>query len=167
MLFRSLACGERVRLEQVGLFADGVAVRQVGEHTFALARRLVDRMIIVSTDEICAAMKDVFDDTRAVMEPAGALAVAGLHEIEELVADEISPLPNESPRMGSGPSHPPAAPRATSAPAHGSLHAQHHPHHGSHHAPPGFGGGMARRQAGEATSLGAASRHPPAGVTTW
>ncbi|MFM9110332.1 MAG: threonine ammonia-lyase, biosynthetic [Prochlorococcaceae cyanobacterium] len=75
---RSLAKGERVRLEQVGLFADGVAVRQVGEHTFALARRYVDRMITVDTDEICAAIKDVFEDTRSILEPAGALAIAGL-----------------------------------------------------------------------------------------
>jgi threonine dehydratase len=75
---RSLACGERVRLETVGLFADGVAVRQVGEHTFALARRYVDAMVTVDTDEICAAIKDVFEDTRSILEPAGALAVAGM-----------------------------------------------------------------------------------------
>jgi threonine dehydratase len=75
---RSLACGERVRLEQVGLFADGVAVRQVGEHTFALAQRCVDRMVTVDTDAICAAIKDVFEDTRSILEPAGALAVAGM-----------------------------------------------------------------------------------------
>jgi threonine dehydratase len=75
---RSLACGERVRLEQVGLFADGVAVRQVGEHTFALAQGTVDRMVTVNTDAICAAIKDVFEDTRSILEPAGALAVAGL-----------------------------------------------------------------------------------------
>jgi threonine dehydratase len=75
---RSLAAGERVRLEQVGLFADGVAVRQVGEHTFALARAYVDAMVTVDTDEICAAIKDVFEDTRSILEPAGALAVAGM-----------------------------------------------------------------------------------------
>ncbi|MEO1003907.1 MAG: threonine ammonia-lyase, biosynthetic [Cyanobacteria bacterium J06638_7] len=75
---RSLACGERVRLEQVGLFADGVAVRQVGRHTFALAQCHVDRMVTVSSDEICAAIKDVFEDTRSILEPAGALAVAGM-----------------------------------------------------------------------------------------
>jgi threonine dehydratase len=74
----SLACGERVRLEHVGLFADGVAVRQVGEHTFELARRHVDAMVTVDTDEICAAIKDVFEDTRSILEPAGALAVAGM-----------------------------------------------------------------------------------------
>ncbi|MFM8604091.1 MAG: threonine ammonia-lyase, biosynthetic [Cyanobium sp.] len=75
---RSLAAGERVRLEQVGLFADGVAVRQVGVHTFELARRYVDAMVTVDTDEICAAIKDVFEDTRSILEPAGALAVAGM-----------------------------------------------------------------------------------------
>ena len=75
---RSLAAGERVRLEQVGLFADGVAVRQVGELTFALAQRHVDAMVTVDTDEICAAIKDVFEDTRSILEPAGALAVAGM-----------------------------------------------------------------------------------------
>ncbi len=75
---RSLAAGERVRLEQVGLFADGVAVREVGATTFALARRTVDAMVTVDTDEICAAIKDVFEDTRSILEPAGALAVAGM-----------------------------------------------------------------------------------------
>jgi threonine dehydratase len=75
---RSLALGERVTLEQVGLFADGVAVRQVGVETFALARRFVDAMVTVDTDAICAAIKDVFEDTRSILEPAGALAVAGM-----------------------------------------------------------------------------------------
>ena len=75
---RSLALGERVTLDQVGLFADGVAVRRVGEHTFALARRHVDAMVTVNTDAICAAIKDVFEDTRSILEPAGALAVAGM-----------------------------------------------------------------------------------------
>jgi threonine dehydratase len=75
---RSLALGERVTLEQVGLFADGVAVRRVGEQTFALARRHVDAMVTVNTDAICAAIKDVFEDTRSILEPAGALAVAGM-----------------------------------------------------------------------------------------
>jgi threonine dehydratase len=77
-MHRSLAAGRRVRLDQVGIFADGVAVREVGALTFALAQRTVDETITVSNDEICAAIKDIFDDTRAVMEPAGALAVAGL-----------------------------------------------------------------------------------------
>jgi threonine dehydratase len=75
---RSLASGQRVRLEQVGLFADGVAVRQVGELTFALAQQYVDSMVTVDTDEICAAIKDVFEDTRSILEPAGALAIAGM-----------------------------------------------------------------------------------------
>jgi threonine dehydratase len=74
---RSLKAGRRVVLEQVGLFADGVAVKQVGKETFALARKLVDEMVLVDTDEICAAIKDVFEDTRVVLEPAGALAIAG------------------------------------------------------------------------------------------
>ncbi|HXF65341.1 MAG TPA: threonine ammonia-lyase, biosynthetic [Burkholderiales bacterium] len=76
-MYRSLKAGRRVRLEQVGLFADGVAVKQVGRETFRLCRRLVDEVIRVSTDAICAATKDVFEDTRAVLEPAGALAIAG------------------------------------------------------------------------------------------
>ncbi len=74
---RSLAAGKRVRLAQVGLFADGVAVKQVGKETFRLARQHVDDMVLVDTDAICAAIKDVFEDTRVVLEPAGALAVAG------------------------------------------------------------------------------------------
>src|SRR5262245_11846175 len=73
----SSACGRRVTLPQVGLFADAVAVRRVGEETFRLARRYVDEMIVVDTDEICAAIKDAFEDTRSVLEPAGALAIAG------------------------------------------------------------------------------------------
>ena len=82
-LFRSLEAGRRVRLDRVGIFVDGVAVREVGELTFALAREHVDEVIRVSNDEICAAIKDVFDDTRSVMEPAGALAVAGLRAYVE------------------------------------------------------------------------------------
>jgi len=74
----SLKKGKRVALDQVGLFADGAAVKQVGEHTFALCQQYVDEMIIVDNDAICAAIKDVFEDTRSILEPAGALAVAGL-----------------------------------------------------------------------------------------
>jgi threonine dehydratase len=74
---RSLKAGRRVRLDRVGLFADGVAVRQVGVETFRLCRKYLDGVILVDTDDICAATKDVFEDTRAVLEPAGALAVAG------------------------------------------------------------------------------------------
>jgi threonine dehydratase len=74
---RSLAAGRRVKLDQVGLFADGVAVKQVGEETFRLCRQVVDEVILVDTDDICAAIKDVFEDTRTILEPAGALAIAG------------------------------------------------------------------------------------------
>ena len=74
----SLAAGHRIRLDQVGLFADGVAVKMVGEETFRLCQNLVDEIIEVSTDETCAAIKDVFEDTRSILEPAGALAIAGL-----------------------------------------------------------------------------------------
>ncbi len=74
----SLQAGERVMLEQVGLFADGAAVKQVGEHTFALCQQHVDQMLVVDNDAICAAIKDVFEDTRSILEPAGALAVAGM-----------------------------------------------------------------------------------------
>ena len=77
-MYRSLAMGRRVHLEQVGIFADGVAVREVGERTFGIVQQTVDEIVRVTNDEICAAIKDVFDDTRSVMEPAGALAVAGL-----------------------------------------------------------------------------------------
>ena len=75
---RSLERKRRVTLEQVGIFADGVAVAQVGKETFRLARKLVDDMVTASVDEICAAVKDVFDDTRVIAEPAGALAIAGM-----------------------------------------------------------------------------------------
>lgn len=74
----SIEAGERVILNEVGLFADGVAVRQVGEETFRLCRELLDEVITVDTDAICAAIKDIFDDCRAVAEPAGAVALAGL-----------------------------------------------------------------------------------------
>ncbi len=76
----SLKLGERVMLEQVGLFADGAAVKQVGEHTFNLCQQYVDEMIVVDNDAICAAIKDVFEDTRSILEPAGALATAGIKE---------------------------------------------------------------------------------------
>ncbi|HEX7273060.1 MAG TPA: threonine ammonia-lyase, biosynthetic [Casimicrobiaceae bacterium] len=74
----SLKAGRRVRLANVGLFADGVAVKQVGKETFRLCRRLVDEMVQVDTDAICAAIKDAFEDTRSILEPAGALAIAGV-----------------------------------------------------------------------------------------
>ena len=82
-LHAALAAGERVMLDQVGLFADGVAVRQIGEETFRIARETVDEVVLVSADEICAAIKDIFDDTRGIAEPAGALSVAGLKRYVE------------------------------------------------------------------------------------
>jgi threonine dehydratase len=77
-MHRSLAAGARVRLDEVGLFADGVAVRQIGALPFEICLGKVDASVRVSTDEICAAIKDVFEETRTILEPAGALAVAGL-----------------------------------------------------------------------------------------
>jgi threonine dehydratase len=74
---RSLKAGKRVKLDHVGLFADGVAVKEVGRETFRLCKALVDEMVLADTDEMCAAIKDVFEDTRVVLEPAGALAIAG------------------------------------------------------------------------------------------
>jgi len=76
-MYQSLKAGERVKLPQVGLFADGVAVREVGEETFRLCQEYVDDIILVDTDDTCAAIKDVFEDTRSILEPAGALAIAG------------------------------------------------------------------------------------------
>jgi threonine dehydratase len=75
---RSLEAGRRVVLPHVGLFADGVAVKQVGKETFRLARQYVDEIVRVDTDATCAALKDVFEDTRSILEPAGALAIAGV-----------------------------------------------------------------------------------------
>lgn len=76
-MYQSLRLGYRVRLPQVGLFADGVAVREVGQETFRLCQQYVDEIILVTTDDTCAAIKDVFEDTRSILEPAGALAIAG------------------------------------------------------------------------------------------
>ena len=77
---QSLEKGERVELEQVGLFADGAAVKLAGQETFRLCQQYVDEMVLVDNDAICAAIKDVFEDTRSILEPAGALAVAGAKE---------------------------------------------------------------------------------------
>jgi threonine dehydratase len=82
-MYEALRVGERVVLESVGLFADGVAVRQAGEETFRIAKEHVDEILLVGTDEICAAIKDIFDDTRSITEPAGALAVAGIKKYVE------------------------------------------------------------------------------------
>ncbi len=88
----ALAAGERVVLEQVGIFVDGAAVRQVGQEPFRVAREWVDEVVLVSADEICAAIKDIFDDTRSIAEPAGALSVAGLKKYvarEQLVGANL------------------------------------------------------------------------------
>lgn len=82
---------ERVTLNEVGLFADGAAVKTVGEETFRLCSQVVDDIIEVTTDETCAAVKDVFEDTRSILEPAGALALAGL---KKYVAENPSPKQN-------------------------------------------------------------------------
>ena len=73
----SLAAGEPVTLDHVGIFADGVAVRRVGDETFRLCQQYVDEIVTVDTDEICAGIRDIFEDTRSIVEPAGGLAVAG------------------------------------------------------------------------------------------
>jgi len=80
---RSLEAGRRVRLERVGMFADGVAVQEVGERTFPIVQQTVKEIVRVNNDEICAAIKDIFDDTRTIVEPAGALALAGLKSYVE------------------------------------------------------------------------------------
>ena len=82
-MHHALAAGRPVELEQVGIFADGVAVKQVGEEPFRIAKQCVDEIILVSTDEICAAIKDIYDDTRSIAEPSGALAIAGLKRYVE------------------------------------------------------------------------------------
>ena len=90
-MVQSLKLGERVVLDEVGLFADGAAVKTVGEETFRLCSEVVDEIIEVTTDEICAAIKDVFEDTRSIVEPAGALGLAGL---KKYVAEHPSANPN-------------------------------------------------------------------------
>ena len=82
-MYHALAANKRVILPRVGIFADGVAVRQVGAETFRIAKETVDEVILVSTDEICWAIKDIFEDTRGIAEPAGALAIAGLKRYVE------------------------------------------------------------------------------------
>jgi len=79
----AMKAGRRVRLKEVGIFADGTAVAQIGKETFRLLKDLVDEVITVSTDEICAAIKDVYNDTRAICEPSGALGTAGLKKYVE------------------------------------------------------------------------------------
>jgi threonine dehydratase len=82
-MYQSVAAGRRVTLNHVGIFVDGVAVRTVGRYTFPLVQHTVDEILLVDNDAICAAIKDVFDDTRAIVEPAGALAVAGVKAYTE------------------------------------------------------------------------------------
>ncbi len=79
-MVRSVRAGKRVTLSEVGLFSDGTAVKRVGEETFRLVRSLVDDFIVVDTDAVCAAIKDVFEDTRSILEPAGALGVAAIKQ---------------------------------------------------------------------------------------
>ncbi len=79
-LHAAMRAGRRVVLEHIGIFVDGAAVRQIGEETFRVARELVDGVLLVSNDEVCAAIKDIFEDTRSIAEPAGALALAGLKQ---------------------------------------------------------------------------------------
>ena len=74
----AMKAGRRVKLKEVGIFADGTAVAQIGKETFRLLKTLVDEVVTVTTDEICAAIKDVYNDTRAICEPSGAMGVAGL-----------------------------------------------------------------------------------------
>lgn len=82
-MYQSLKANKRVTLSHVNLFADGVAVKQVGEETFKLAKQLVDEVVLVDTDEICAAIKDIYQDTRSIMEPSGGLALAGIKRYVE------------------------------------------------------------------------------------
>lgn len=77
-MIRSIRKGERVTLEDVGLFSDGTAVKRVGEETFRLTKNLVDDFVLVDTDAVCAAIKDAFEDTRSILEPAGAIGIAGM-----------------------------------------------------------------------------------------
>lgn len=93
---RSLKAGERLPMSDVGLFSDGTAVKLVGEETFRVAREVVDEVILVDTDAICAAIQDVFQDTRSILEPAGALAIAGLKEYVERSQMSRAPVKNET-----------------------------------------------------------------------
>ena len=93
---RSLHSGRRVTLTDVGLFSDGTAVKQVGEETFRLAKKYVDEMILVDTDAVCAAIKDVFTETRSILEPAGALAVAGAKAYIERMSNQKTPVRDET-----------------------------------------------------------------------
>jgi len=100
-MYEAMKAGTRVELEQVGIFADGVAVRKVGEEPFRVAAGLIDEVVRVSTDEICAAIMDIFNDTRAVTEPAGALAVAGMKKYvqREQCSDKVMVAVNSGANM--------------------------------------------------------------------
>lgn len=93
---RSLKAGRRINMPDVGLFADGTAVKLVGEETFRLAKQYVDDVILVDTDAVCAAIKDVFQDTRSILEPSGALAVAGAKAYVEQARQAKKPLKNQT-----------------------------------------------------------------------
>lgn len=93
---RSINSGRRVTLTDVGLFSDGTAVKQVGEETFRLTKKYVDEIILVDTDAVCAAIKDVFTDTRSILEPAGALAIAGAKAYVQRAAEKKKPLKDET-----------------------------------------------------------------------
>ncbi|MES2936021.1 MAG: threonine ammonia-lyase, biosynthetic [Pseudomonadota bacterium] len=93
---RSIKAGQRVTLPDVGLFADGTAVKLVGEETFRVAQLVVDEIILVDTDEICAAIKDIYQDTRSIVEPSGALAVAGAKAYLERARNKGAPVENEA-----------------------------------------------------------------------
>jgi threonine dehydratase len=95
-LVQSLKLGRRVTLKDVGLFADGAAVKTVGEETFRICSEVVDRVIQVDTDDICAAIKDVFEDTRSILEPAGALSLAGL---KKYISEKPTHSPEDSKRQ--------------------------------------------------------------------
>jgi threonine dehydratase len=79
-MHHALEAGKRVILEKIGIFADGAAVKQAGEENYRITKELVDEILLVSIDEICASVKDIFEDTRSISEPAGALALAGLKQ---------------------------------------------------------------------------------------
>lgn len=91
-MHHAIAAGDRVVLDKIGIFADGAAVKQAGEENYRIAKELVDEILLVSIDEICAAVKDIFEDTRSIPEPAGALALAGLKQYvdrEQITAKEL------------------------------------------------------------------------------
>ena len=93
---RSLKAGRRVTLHDVGLFADGTAVKLVGEETFRVARLYIDDVILVDTDDVCTAIKDVFQDTRSILEPSGALAVAGAKAYVERAKNSRKAITNQT-----------------------------------------------------------------------